>query len=271
MTPQLAVSAGASRVQGLPFSLGHVSSMRFAADLTLPRHGHPLTTIAVVLSGGFTGSYRGGERDCSGTSVVVEPAGEQHGNRFGRSETSILSLSVAGERVASAVEPAVSRFQHDRDPFAALVARRAATELDRPDDLTPMAVEASALELLARIARLGRPERRPAWLGEAREFLHARYAETLSLGEIAAAVGVEPERLARGFRRAFGEPLATYLRRIRVTAAATLLASTDLPISRVAADVGFADQSHLTRWFNRYLDTTPGQYRATRPASRRLA
>jgi transcriptional regulator GlxA family with amidase domain len=144
------------------------------------------------------------------------------------------------------------------------------TELDRPDDVTPIAVEASALELIARIARLGRPERRPAWLGEASEVLHARYAESLSLGEIAAAVGVEPERLARGFRHAFGEPLGTHLRRIRVTAAAAFLASTDLPIARVAADVGFADQSHLTRWFNRYLDTTPGQYRASWPGSRRL-
>jgi AraC family transcriptional regulator len=264
MTPHLAVSAGASKVQRVPFSLGQVSSMRFAAELTLPQHGHPEATIAVILAGGFSGTYRGRERDCLQTSVVVEPAGEQHANRFGRSETTILSLSVAADLVASAVESAVSRFRHDRDPFAALVARRAVSELDRPDDVTPMAVEATALELIARIARLGGSERRPAWLGQAREVLHDRYAESLSVGDIAAAVGVEPERLARGFRRAFGEPLATYLRRIRVTAAAALLASTDLPIARVAADVGFADQSHLTRWFNLYLDTTPGRYRSDR-------
>jgi AraC family transcriptional regulator len=79
---------------------------------------------------------------------------------------------------------------------------------------------------------------------------------------------VDPERLARGFRRSFGEPMADYLRRIRVDAAASKLASTDLPISQVAGDVGFADQSHLTRWFSRYLGTTPGRYRMTRPERR---
>jgi transcriptional regulator GlxA family with amidase domain len=127
-----------------------------------------------------------------------------------------------------------------------------------------MAVEAAALELIARVTRSARHERRPAWLGEARALLHDRYADTLSLAEVAAAVGVEPERMARGFRRAFGEPMAAYLRRIRVDAAAHLLMATNLSISRIAADVGFADQSHLTRCFTRYVGTTPGRYRGER-------
>jgi methylphosphotriester-DNA--protein-cysteine methyltransferase len=29
-----------------------------------------------------------------------------------------------------------------------------------------------------------------------------------------------------------------------------------------AADAGFADQAHLTRWFRRYYGVTPGAYRA---------
>ena len=131
--------------------------------------------------------------------------------------------------------------------------------------MSALAVEAAALELVARMARSAGLERHPAWLGKAREVLHDRYADSLSLDDIADAVGIEPERLARGFRRAYGESLGDYLRRIRVNAAARLLASTDEPISRVAGEVGFADQSHLTRWFGRYLETTPGKYRgATR-------
>jgi AraC family transcriptional regulator len=267
MGPQLAVSTGASRVQRLAVTLGHVSSLRFEPGLTLSSHGHPDATIAVILAGGFAGSYRGGERDCLPRSVVVEPAGELHGNRFGSAETSILSLSVVGDRLGPAIRSAASRFRFVRDPFAELIARRAASELDRPDDVTPLAVEAAALELIARVTRASSPERRPAWLGEARAILHDRYADPLSLMELSAAVGVEPERLARGFRRAFGEPIAGYLRRIRIDEAAALLATTDLPISRVAADVGFADQSHLTRWFGRYLGTTPSRYRGMRRRS----
>jgi AraC-like DNA-binding protein len=38
------------------------------------------------------------------------------------------------------------------------------------------------------------------------------------------------------------------------------------PISEAAALAGFADQSHLSRWFVRYYGVTPGRYqRATAP------
>jgi AraC family transcriptional regulator len=262
MGTEVAVTAGASRVTGLDVALGHISASRFPPGLTLPRHNHARATVAVILSGGFDGRYRTGRRDCVPWSVVVEPAGEHHGNRFGSMETTILTVSPEAHRLGPALEVASRRFSFDRDPFAALIARRAINELDRPDDVTPLAVEAAALELLARVTRTALHERRPRWLEEARALLHARYAETLTLGDVASAVGVEPERLARTFRRIQGEPLAEYLRRIRVDAAATLLLSTDLPISRIAADAGFADQSHLTRWFGRYLGTTPARYRA---------
>jgi AraC-like DNA-binding protein len=256
------VTAGASRVRGLDVALGHVSANRFPAHLTLPRHNHPLATVAVILAGGFGGQYRSGKHEVQPWSVIVEPAGEQHVNRFGGLETTILTVSLDAGRVSRAVEAAAHRLSFDRDPFVAGIAQRAVAELDRPDDVTPMAVEAAAFEIVARVTRASRHEARAPWLGRARAVLHDRFAETVTLDEVAAAVGVEPERLARMFRRALGEPLAGYLRRIRVEAAANLLATTDLSISRVAADVGFADQSHLTRWFGRYKGTTPGRYRS---------
>jgi AraC family transcriptional regulator len=268
MGSQVAVAAGASRVRALDLALGHISASRFPANLTLPRHSHPQATIAVILAGGFDGRYRTGQRECPPWTVVVEPAGEQHGNRFGGVETTVLTVSPVTQRLGPAVEAAAHRFSFERDPFAALIARRALDELDRPDDVTPMAVEAAALELLARVTRTARHEHRPPWLEEARSVLHDRFAESLTLDEVAIAVGVEPERLARAFRRTLGESMAEYLRRIRVNAAAAFLATTDLPISQVAADSGFADQSHLTRWFGRYLGTTPALYREARGRSR---
>lgn len=259
----LAVTAGASRVEALAVSFGHVTSMRFPAGLELPPHSHPDTNIAVVLAGGwFTGS-EAADRECFAPHVVVEPAGEVHANRFGPIETAVLSLSLQAERLGSVVGDVTRRFLHVRDPYIEVLARRAANELERPDDVTPLAVEAAALELVARLARSAGLERRPTWLDKVRTFLHDRYADPLSLNEIADAVGIEPDRLARGFRRAYGEPLGDYLRQIRVNAAARLLATTDEPISQVAGEVGFADQSHLTRWFGRYYETTPGRYRGS--------
>lgn len=258
----VAVSAGASQVHRLEFPFGHVSAMRFPPGLALPGHHHPQATVAVVVSGGFTGLYHGGERDCEPQSVIVEPAGEQHANHFGRDETAVVAVSLQPGRLGEAVEAAARRFRSERDPFAEFIAQRVAHELDHPDDVTPLAVEAAALEIVTRIARTARLERKPAWLRDVRDLLHDRYAESLTLVDVASAVGIRPERIARAFRREYGEPLAAYLRRIRVDAAAHLLRATELPISQVAVDVGFADQAHLTRCFGRYLGTTPARYRA---------
>lgn len=262
MEAQIAITAGASRVEWQPVSFGRVSSLRFPAGLELPAHSHPETNIAVILAGGWFAGSRPYERDSFAPQVVVEPAGEPHENRYGPIETAVLSLSLEAGRLGTAVGEATRSFLHVRDPWIELLARRAANELDAPDDVTPIAVEAAALELVARVARSVGLERRPNWLGKVRALLHDRYADPPSLDEIAGAIGVEPERLARNFRRAYGESLGDYLRKIRVNAAARLLTTTDEPISQVADEVGFTDQSHLNRWFTRYLETTPGRYRS---------
>jgi AraC family transcriptional regulator len=260
MAVPLAITAGATRVEQLAVSFGQVTSMRFPANLELPRHVNPDPTIAVVLSGGWAADH-----ETLAPSALLEPAGEIHARVFGAVETAVVSLTIEAGRLGAVVGDLTKRFLQVRDPYMELLARRAANELDEPDDVSALAIEAAALELVARMARSAGLERHPAWLGKAREVLHDRYADPLSLDDIADAVGIEPERLARGFRRAYGESLGDYLRRIRVNAAARLLASTDEPISRVAGEVGFADQAHLTRWFGRYLETTPGKYRgATR-------
>ena len=270
MESRLPVFAGASSVRRHDVAIGMLTASRFPANLSLPRHHHPLPTVAVIVEGGFDGSYRTGERECWARSVVVEPAGESHENRFGRSETTILTLSLAADGVAREADAAANRLSSARDAFAGLVARRAVAELDRPDDVTPLALEAAAFELMARIARTSLRERQPTWLAAARDVLHDRFAESLTLGQIADELGVEPGRMARAFRRSMGEPMAGYLRRIRVDAGASLLATTDLPIARIAADVGFADQAHLTRWFAFYVGTTPGRFRAARRQAPRV-
>ena len=52
-----------------------------------------------------------------------------------------------------------------------------------------------------------------------------------------------------------------YQRQLRVRAARRLLIQGVTP-ARAAAEAGFADQAHLTRWFHRYYGITPGAYRA---------
>lgn len=92
-----------------------------------------------------------------------------------------------------------------------------------------------------------------------RDLLHEQMARDIGLDELAEQSGIDRFRLTRQFKRAYGLSPHAYLVRLRLRAARMLLAAGREP-SQVAADVGFSDQSHLGRWFQRAYRMTPGGY-----------
>ncbi|MDH0862979.1 AraC family transcriptional regulator [Mitsuaria sp. GD03876] len=94
----------------------------------------------------------------------------------------------------------------------------------------------------------------------ARELLHDRMAGDIGLDDLAAHTGMDRFRLTRQFKQTFGQSPHAYLVGLRLRTARALLARGHRP-SEVAAEVGFADQSHLGRWFQRAYRLTPADYR----------
>lgn len=92
-----------------------------------------------------------------------------------------------------------------------------------------------------------------------RDHLHDRMAADIGLDELARFAGVDRFRLTRQFTRAFGLSPHAYLVRRRLRAARRLLAD-GTSASQAAAAVGFADQSHLGRWFQRAYRLSPAAY-----------
>lgn len=100
----------------------------------------------------------------------------------------------------------------------------------------------------------------PASIARVRDLLHEHMASNIGLDALADSAGIDRFRLTRLFQRAFGSSPHAYLVRLRLRAARTLLAAGHTP-AQVAAEVGFADQSHLGRWFRRAYRMTPAAYR----------
>ncbi|WP_426155192.1 AraC family transcriptional regulator [Pseudomonas sp. TSRC2-2] len=94
----------------------------------------------------------------------------------------------------------------------------------------------------------------------ARDYLHARTYEDIGLDDLAKACGVDRFRLTRAFKAAFGLAPHAYLIQLRLAKARQLLARGETP-AQVASVLGFADQSHLGRWFRRAYQLTPADYR----------
>jgi AraC-like DNA-binding protein len=127
-----------------------------------------------------------------------------------------------------------------------------------------VALVASALEHVApaRVAA-GRPS-----TSRARRALVDGARETLvcdpdrSLLELAAGLAVSPHHLSRIFRRATGHSIARHRMRLRARTALERLAGGERDLARLAAEVGFADQSHLCRVVRSETGSTPAALRA---------
>lgn len=100
-----------------------------------------------------------------------------------------------------------------------------------------------------------------------RDVLHARFADSIALEELAKEAGVTTFHLPRLFKRAFGLPPHAYQNHLRLAQARHLLRQ-GMPPSTVAVEVGFTDQSHLNRHFRRTLGLTPAAFRSGRRAAR---
>jgi AraC-like DNA-binding protein len=96
-------------------------------------------------------------------------------------------------------------------------------------------------------------------LNRVKERMHADYAEDLRLEDLAREVGLTTFQLIGLFKRATGLAPHAYLTQLRLNVACRHLRHAR-PIAEVAADVGFYDQSALTKHFKRCYGITPLQF-----------
>lgn len=93
------------------------------------------------------------------------------------------------------------------------------------------------------------------------DFIEENYAKPIELATASSIVAMSKPHFMRSFKRATGQSFDTYLNRYRIAKAQGLLAKTDLPISAVGQEVGFADQSYFGLVFRRLVKISPREYR----------
>lgn len=107
--------------------------------------------------------------------------------------------------------------------------------------------------------RLAADPRLPQVALRVRDYLHDRIGHDIGVDELAQLAAVDRFRLNRAFKAAFGLPPHACLIQLRLSRARQRLAHGQA-VAEVAADLGFADQSRLGRWFRRAYGFTPAQY-----------
>ena len=125
---------------------------------------------------------------------------------------------------------------------------------------TPHRVSLAAMtmacpQVLDRVALSPWQERR------AKEIMVNHMGRGLSIARIASECSLSRSHFSRAFKKNTGVSPRDWFLRIRLEKAKRLLTESDLSISRISLDCGFADQSHFTRVFTRTVGSTPFSWR----------
>lgn len=105
----------------------------------------------------------------------------------------------------------------------------------------------------------------------ARDLADRRYADPLTVDDLAAAAGLSRAHFSREFRKAFGVSPHAYLLTRRLERAASLLRTTDRTVAEICLAVGLQSVGSFTTSFTRMYGMPPTAYRAAFPPAAHLA
>jgi AraC-like DNA-binding protein len=261
------------RAEGVPVEAMHA---HFTSHV-YHRHSHESYSFGVTETGAQAFTCRHGRHvSARGMVMAFNPDDPHDGHAAVDDGFTYRMVHIGPEFLASLTGTPLPLFRSPviEDPVMAASVRR----LHRA--LTGRASELERYERLAGTARLlvrHASGREPAWRGADRRVADRRMAARireliqdsagdpgggeLTADHLAAAAGCSRYAAYRAFRQAYGLAPSDYQRELRVRTARRLLTAGVEP-ALAAAEAGFADQAHLTRWFRRYYGVTPGAYRA---------
>jgi AraC-like DNA-binding protein len=230
----------------------------WSADAVMPGQG-----MILVRRGVFRLRSAGKVMLADPTSGIIQSAGSQVATAHpaGADTYTYLSSSAALWSAAVGDEPGLTAFHLDgRIELAYLMLLRAARAAD-----VEFGVAEQLVRLLATAAHGWSPlpgTEMPPVVAAAREAILASDPCARGLLPMAAALGVSPYQLSRRFSASVGMSLTQYRNRVRVSRALSRLEAGERDLAGLAAELGFADQAHLTRAMKAAAGFPPGAVRA---------
>jgi len=255
-----------------------------------PVHAHPGVELGIVLGGREEIQFSSLLQTCRPGDVWMVSMWEPHGWRVPAPGCSRVVLVFApeflGDELAGevpwlslfAVPPAERPRVVSPETRAAVtdIGRAIFQEVKRQRPYWRSAVRLEALRLLIELRRCwGRGDLLPVTAGGTHVRAFQRVMPALSLlnigprrriglAEAAGSCGLSPSRFHALFHKVMGVSFSTLALRSRLSFAAQLLAHTNRSVGAIAAECGFAHDSHLHRHFVHLFGCTPKQYRERR-------
>lgn len=98
-------------------------------------------------------------------------------------------------------------------------------------------------------------------VGQVKEYIRTHLGEEINRGTVAGQVFLNPDYLARIFKKETGKSIGAYLMEKRLHEAKKLLVQSHTHINEIAQQVGYDNFSYFSQIFKEKTGTTPGEYR----------
>ncbi|MBV9737857.1 MAG: helix-turn-helix transcriptional regulator [Candidatus Eremiobacteraeota bacterium] len=248
----------------VPISDALLSEVRHSVGHDVPSHRHQAAYFSLLLEGTYSETVGELTIDYQPFTFIFHNALTEHHDSMGANGCRIFFIEVMPkwlDAIARLGGPPEHVFElHGGDP--AWIALRLYHEFLARDAADPMTVESLLYELCAHVARVhDGDDREPPWLPTVDERIRSEFAQGFELRDLAANVGVNPSHLCRTFRRFRGRTVGDYVLGLRMQLVCRRLVESRSPLSDIAAEAGFTDQSHLTHVFKAFIGQSPGAYR----------
>ena len=160
-----------------------------------------------------------------------------------------------GERILSRVE-LVGRFDH--------TARWCVTsKVPLRDEKGKIVGTAGVTRPLPQAEATGPTSAAPAGspLSIAIRFISQNFADRITNEDLARSCGLSVRAFERQFHAAYNVSPHDYIRQLRIRMSCSALVFSRKSLAEVATEYGFADQSHFTKEFRKFITETPRAYR----------
>lgn len=102
---------------------------------------------------------------------------------------------------------------------------------------------------------------------EIKEHIHKHYGDDLTRNDLAEIVYLNPDYLARLFKRETGVSLGSYVIQVRIAAAKHLLETTHMSVYTIANKTGYNNYSYFSKLFKQEVGLSPNEYKKEQQAS----
>lgn len=225
------------------------------------RHRDQQSRISIILRGHIAEDADWGVAQLGPGDVLFKSREVGHENRFGGGGASIFSVLFAGGHdcpFRTARLEGAWRVRKDAAVLrASCILLESAAARDAPS------FGAALGDMIDSGAPSGARRTPPAWLSQIYAELETVSLSQVDVAEKARRAGYHPVTASREFRRSFGLSITEHAAIQCVRRALALLPDEGLDLAEIATGVGFYDQSHMNRTFQRVLGRAPGAYRRT--------